>query len=95
MRGRLAVEGNHVGPSPYLLDEDALGPEWSSPRRFPDCSTVSVTAYPSPAAAKRAAESTSQSIPTTSASRTLNVVRYRRADDRRRGLLLPVGRQIV
>lgn len=28
-----------LGPSPYLLDEDALGPEWSSPRRFPDGST--------------------------------------------------------
>lgn len=40
-----------LGPAPYLLDEAGLGPEWSSPRRFPDGSTVSVTAHASPAAA--------------------------------------------
>jgi len=84
-----------LGPQPYLLDEGGLGPEWSSPRHFPDGSSVSVTAYPSPADASRAAESISQSIPTSSTSQTLNVVRYTRADDRRRGLLLPVGRRIV
>lgn len=84
-----------LGPAPYLLDEGALGPEWSSPRRFPDGSTVSVTDYPSPAAASEEAESISQSIPTSSVSRTLDVVRYTRADDERRGLLLPVGRRIV
>lgn len=84
-----------LGPSPYLLDEDALGPEWSPPRRFPDGSTVSVTAYASPAAANQGAESISELIPTSSTSRTLNVVRYTRADDGRRGLLLPVGQRIV
>ena len=84
-----------LGPAPYLLDEDGLGPEWSSPRRFPDGSTVSVTAYASPAAANQEAESISQSIPTTSTSQTLNVVRYTRADDGRSGLLLPVGSRIV
>lgn len=84
-----------LGPSPYLLDEDALGPEWSAPRRFADGSTVSVTAFATPAAANQEAESISQSIPTTSTSQTLNVVRYTRADDQRRGLLLPVGRRIV
>lgn len=84
-----------LGPAPYLLDEDGLGPEWSSPRRFPDGSTVSVTTHPSPAAANQAAESISQSIPTSSSSQTLNVVRYTRADDGRRGLLLPVDRRIV
>jgi hypothetical protein len=84
-----------LGPAPYLLDEDGLGPEWSSPRRFPDGSTVSVTSYPSPAAANQEARSISQSIPTTSTSQTLNVVRYTRADDQRRGLLLPVDRRIV
>jgi hypothetical protein len=84
-----------LGPAPYLLDEDGLGPEWSSPRRFPDGSTVSVTTYPSPAAANREAESIGRSIPTTSSSRTLNVARYTRADDGRRGLLLPVGRRVV
>lgn len=84
-----------LGPPPYLLDEDRMGPEWSSPRRFPDGSTVSVTAYPSPAAANQQAGSIGQSIPTTSTSQTLNVLRYTRADDGRRGLLLPVGRRIV
>jgi hypothetical protein len=84
-----------LGPAPYLLDEAGLGPEWSSPRRFPDGSTVSVTAFASSAAAVREAESISQSIPTSSTSQTLNVVRYTRADDQRRGLLLPVGRRIV
>jgi hypothetical protein len=84
-----------LGPAPYLLDEDALGPEWSSPRQFPDGSTVSVTAYPSPAEASQEAESISESIPTSSVSRTLSVVRYTREDDGRRGLLLPVGSRIV
>lgn len=84
-----------LGPPPYLLDEDGPGPEWSSPRRFPDGSTVSVTTHASPNAASQAAGSISQAIPTSSASRTLNVVRYTRADDGRRGLLLPVGRRIV
>ena len=84
-----------LGPSPYLLDEAALGPEWTAPRRFPDGSTVSVTAYPSPAAANQEAEHISRSIPTSSISRTLDVVRYTRADDARRGLLLPVDRRIV
>lgn len=84
-----------LGPAPYLLDEAGPGPGWSSPRRFPDGSTVSVTAYPSPGAASEATESISQSIPASSTSRTLNVVRYTRADDGRRGLLLPVGRRIV
>ena len=84
-----------LGPPPYLLDENGLGPEWSSPRQFPDGSTVSVTAHPSPAAANEEAESIIQSIPTSSTSQTLNVMRYTRADDGRRGLLLPVDRRIV
>ena len=84
-----------AGPAPYLLDEDGLGREWSSPRTYPDGSTVSVTAFPTAAAAIQESEATSQSIPTSSTSRTLNVVRYTRADDQRRGLLLPVGRRIV
>jgi hypothetical protein len=84
-----------LGPAPYLLDEDGLGPEWSSPRRFSDGSTVSVTAFQTPAAANQHAASLGRSIPTTSTSQILNVVRYTRADDRRRGLLLPVDRHIV
>jgi hypothetical protein len=84
-----------LGPAPYLLDEAGLGPEWSSPRRFPDGSTVSVAAFPSSAAAVQEAESISRSIPTSSTSQTMNVVRYTRADDQRRGLLLPVGRRLV
>lgn len=84
-----------LGPSPYLLDEDALGAGWTAPRRFPDGSTVSVTAYASPAAANQQAERIGQSLPTSSTTQTLNVVRYTRADDGRRGLLLPVDRRIV
>jgi hypothetical protein len=84
-----------LGPSPYLLDEDGLGPEWSSPRQFPDGSTVSVTAFETPAEANQEAESIRESIPTSSYSQTLNVARYTRADDGRHGLLLPVGRRIV
>ncbi|HST61763.1 MAG TPA: hypothetical protein VLK84_23890 [Longimicrobium sp.] len=84
-----------LGPSPYLVDEDRLGPEWSSPRRFPDGSTVAVTAFATPAEANQEAESIRQSIPTSSFSQTLNVVRYTRADDGRAGLLLPVDRRIV
>lgn len=83
------------GPEPYLLDEDALGAEWSSPRGFPDGSTVAVTEHPSSSAASRAAAALAESIPTRSVSQTLNVVRYTRADDGRRGLLLPVEHRIV
>jgi hypothetical protein len=84
-----------LGPSPYLVDEDALGPEWSSPQRFPDGSTVAVTAYATPAEANQVAVSIREAIPTSSYSQTLNVARYTRADDGRRGLLLPVDRRIV
>lgn len=91
----VAVLIGALGPAPYLLDEEGLGPEWSSPRRFPDGSTVSVTAFQTPAEANQEAASLGQSIPTTSTSQTLNVLRYTRADDRRRGLLLPVDRHIV
>ncbi|HYW14237.1 MAG TPA: hypothetical protein VE871_19885 [Longimicrobium sp.] len=84
-----------LGPSPYLLDEAALGSEWSSPRRFPDGSTVAVMAFAMPAAANQGAAAISRSIPTTFTSHTLNVVRYTRGDDGRRGLLLPVGRRVV
>lgn len=84
-----------LGPAPYLLDEDGLGPQWSSPRRFSDGSTVSVTAFPTPARANREAASIGESIPTSSTSQTLNVLRYTRADDGRRGLLLPVDRHVV
>jgi hypothetical protein len=84
-----------IGPAPYLLDEDGLGPEWSSPRQFPDGSTVSVTAFATPAEANQETESIRESIPTSSFSQTLNVVRYTRADDQRRGLLLPVEHRIV
>lgn len=84
-----------LGPAPYLLDEAGLGPEWSSPRRFSDASTVSVTTYPTASAAHQAVESISQSVPTSSTTRTLDVVRYTRADDGRHGLLLPVEGRIV
>ncbi|HET7464227.1 MAG TPA: hypothetical protein VFJ82_23420 [Longimicrobium sp.] len=84
-----------LGPAPYLLDEGGLGPEWSSPRRFADGSTAAVTTYPSPAAAKQEVRSILRSIPATSTTQTLNAARYTRADDGRRGLLLPVGRGVV
>jgi hypothetical protein len=84
-----------LGPAPYVVDEDSLGAEWESPRTFPDGSTVSVTAFLSSAEAVQEAESISRSIPTSSTSQTLDVVRYTRADDQRRGLLLPVGHRLV
>lgn len=84
-----------LGPAPYMVDEAGLGAEWATPRRFADGSTVSVTAYPSPAAANQEAQTIKHSIPTSSTSQTLNVVRYTRSDDQRRGLLLPVGSRIV
>lgn len=84
-----------LGPAPYLLDEASVGPEWSSPRQFPDGSTVSVTTHPSPAAANQQAQSIRESIPASSTTQTLNVVRYTRADNQRHGLLLPVGSRVV
>ena len=84
-----------LGPAPYLLNEHRLAPEWSSHRTFADGSSVVVRTYPSPAEARQGAEAISQSIPTSSSSRTLNVRRYTRADDQRRGLLLPVGSRVV
>lgn len=82
-----------LGPPPYLLDEGELGPERSG--RFPDGSTVQVTTYESPAEASVEARALGESIPTRSSTQTLDVLRYTRADDGRRGLLLPVDRHVV
>lgn len=84
-----------LGPSPYLLDADALGPEWSTPQRYPDGTTATVLRYETPAEASEAAGAFAESIPTRTLVQTLNVVRYTRADDERRGLLLPVDRHVV
>lgn len=84
-----------LGPPPYLLDEEELGPEWSTPQRYPDGSTVTVLSYETPAEASEEAGSLIESIPVRSTVQTLNVVRYTRADDERRGLLLPVDRHVV
>jgi hypothetical protein len=84
-----------LGPAPYLLDENELGPEWAEPRRFADGSTVAVTEYANAAAASQAAQSIRETIPTSSVTQTLDVVRYTRADDQRRGLILPVDHHVV
>jgi hypothetical protein len=91
----IALLVGFLGPEPYLLDEDALGAEWSSPRQFPDGSTVAVTTHPSSAAAREEAAYLAGSIATSSTSQILDVVRYTRAWDGRRGLLLPVEHRIV
>ncbi len=84
-----------LGPPPYLLDEGRLGSEWSTPQRYPDGTTVTVLSYGSPAEATSVAGALIESIPVRSTVQTLDVVRYTRADDERRGLLLPVDRHVV
>ena len=84
-----------LGPPPYLLHEEQLGPEWSAPRQYPDGSTVTVHTYPDAAAAEEGVEALVSTIPRTSTSTTLNVSRYTREDDQRRGLLVPVENRVI
>jgi hypothetical protein len=84
-----------LGPPPYLLDEDRLGPEWSMPREFPDGSTVIVHNYADAAAAKQGADALLNPIPRSSTFTGPHSCRYTRADDHRRGLLVPIGNRVI
>jgi hypothetical protein len=84
-----------LGPPPYLLHEDRLGPEWSQARTDPDGSTVIVHRYADAAAAEKGAGALADSIPWSSRTKTPEVVRYTRRDDRRYGLLLPVENRVI
>ena len=85
------------GPPPYLLRADLLGPEWvqPAPRAFPDGSTVTVTTYPDEAAARDGTGAALKDVPREATEYTLNMTRYTRRDDGRRGLVLAVGNRVI
>ncbi len=83
------------GPAPYVLvgsgpSGSALGEE-----AYPDGSTVLVQRFDDHADATAAARALFDAIPASTMQRTFEVTRYRRSDDGRYGLLLPVGRFLV
>ncbi len=84
-----------LGPPPYVLHEEELGPAWSTPRLYPDGSTVAVHTYPNAAAAKDGVETLARLIPRTLTTTIQDVVRYTRQDNQRRGLLLPVDNRVI
>jgi hypothetical protein len=84
-----------LGPPPYLLDEAHLGPEWSMPRQYPDGSTVVVYSYADAAEAEHGADALLNPIPRSSTFTAPHSRRYTRADDHRRGLLLPIGTRVI
>jgi hypothetical protein len=84
-----------LGPPPYLLHDDRLGPEWSQAQTFPDGSTVHVHTYANAAAAKEGAKALATAIPQSSTTKTLDVVRYTRRDNRTRGLLVPSDNRVL
>jgi len=85
------------GPPPYLLREDGLGPEWakSTPHDFPDGSSVTVYTHPDEAAAKEGVDAVLTAVPRSSTALQPGLTRYTRRDNDRRGLLLPLGRQVI
>ena len=86
-----------LGPFPYLLHEDQLGPEWSRVQVSPDGSTVvTVHDYASTAAAKTGADVLVASIPWSSLGKTLSIVRYTFAETiSGGGLLLPIDNRVI
>src|SRR5262245_40388828 len=85
------------GPPPYLLRENALGPEWAepAPHDFPDGSSVTVYAYPDEAAARQGAGVVLKAVPRESTEMTPGVTRYTRRDNGRRGLVMAVGSRVI
>jgi hypothetical protein len=86
-----------TGQPPYLLREDQVGPEWAqpAPRAFPDGSTVTVVTYPDEAAARDGTGAALKDVPRESTEYTLNMTRYTRRDDGRRGLVLAVSNRVI
>lgn len=86
-----------TGPSPYVLHEDRVGPEWeqSAPRDFSDGSTVTVYTYPDEAAAQDGAGAALKDVPRESTEYTLSMTRYTRRDSGRRGLVLAAGNRVI
>jgi hypothetical protein len=84
-----------LGPAPYLLQADQLGPEWAQPREYPDGSTVTVRNYPDDAAARSAVVTVADDIPRSTTTQLLTTMWYTRRDNQRHGLLLPVADRVV
>jgi hypothetical protein len=84
-----------TGPDPYVIVGDGPGPEWREERDFEDGARVRVTPHASPEAAAEAAGAHLDELPTAYVNRVFDVARYRRSDDERHGLVLPVGDYVI
>ncbi len=83
------------GPEPYVPTAQAPEPGTYRQRELSDGTWLSVSAYADAAAARRSAKQTLRDIPTSRSGNTLHRLDYRRADDQRWGLLLPVGHLVL
>jgi hypothetical protein len=86
-----------IGPPPYLLDENRIGPEWSrsEPQEFPDGSSVTVHAYPDEEAAREGAGAALKAVPRESTEYMPGRTRFTRRDNARRGLVLALGNRVI
>lgn len=84
-----------TGPDPYVISDDGPGQEWLEERSFEDGSRVLVSAFYTPEEASEAARRRFDAVPTAFVNRTLAVARYRRSDNDRHGLILPVERYVI
>lgn len=84
-----------TGPAPYVLGDEGIGADWLQPRDFADGSTVDIQAYGSDEEAVEAARALFEARPTTFVNRTFDIARFRRTDNERHGLILPVERYVI
>jgi hypothetical protein len=83
------------GPDPYVIVGEGPGPEWEEERLFDDGTHISVARHDTPEAATEAARALVDAVPTAFINRTFDVARYRRSDDERHGLILPVEQYVI
>lgn len=84
-----------TGPAPYVISTAGVSEDWLQPRDFADGSTVDIRAYGSNEEAVEAARALFEARPTTFVNRTFDVARFRRTDNERHGLILPVERYVI
>ncbi|HVO84725.1 MAG TPA: hypothetical protein VMU60_09895, partial [Syntrophobacteria bacterium] len=84
-----------LGPPAYTLKERALTGEWLRTIVLPTEVTVTTTRYPDAQTAKGSINGMLKPIPTDSVTGSLDITRYGRKDNGRRGVIIPVQNVVV
>jgi hypothetical protein len=84
-----------TGPDPYVITGGGPAEEWLEERAFEDGSRTLVSEFDTREEASQFARRRFDAVPTAFVSRTLDVARYRRSDNDRHGLILPVERYVI